>query len=85
MGIQEADQEYTYTLNIFENHYFIEEKTPFSTYYIKHLSENLDIDKFNKEYESDHWINARYYISSSNLVRELFKQGFCYTYYFWAI
>ena len=43
MGIKEADKEYTHTLNIFENHYFIEEKTPFSTYYIKHLSDNLDI------------------------------------------
>ncbi len=29
----------------------------------------------NKEYKQDHWIKARYFISSSNLVRELMKQG----------
>ena len=76
MGYNDAEPQFTHTFNIFENHYFIEEKTPFSNYYIKNLNQNIEPDKFDKEYHSNHWINARYYISSSNLVRELFKQGY---------
>ncbi len=76
MGFKDAEPKYTHTFNIFENHYFIEEKTPFSNYYIKNLNQNIEPDKFDKEYNVDHWRKSRQYISSSNLVRELFKQGY---------
>ena len=76
MGYNDAEPQHTHTFNIFENHYFIEEKTPFSNYYIKNINKNLADDKFDKEYNTDHWRKARQYITSSNLVRELFKQGY---------
>ena len=75
LGVKDAEPQRTHTFNVYEDHYFIEEKTPFSTYYIKHLIECTE-DKFDKEYNSDHWRKTRYYISSSNLVRELMKQGY---------
>ena len=73
-GIKNA--KHNHTFNIYQNHYFIEEKTPFSTYYIKHLSTMNDSSKSNMEYKQDHWIKARSFITSSNLVRELFKGGY---------
>ena len=76
MGFKDAEPKHTHSFNVFENHYFIEEKTPFSNYYIKNLDKNIEPDKFDKEFNVDHWRNARQYISSSNLVRELLKQGF---------
>ena len=76
MGFKDAEPKYTHTFNIFENHYFIEEQTPFSNYYIKNLNQDIEPDKFDKEFNVDHWRKARQYSSSSNLVRELFKQGY---------
>ena len=73
-GIKNA--KHNHVFNIYQNHYFIEEKTPFSTYYIKHLSTINDDAKSDKEFKQDHWIKARYFITSSNLVRELFKSGY---------
>ena len=74
LGIDKAEPNRTHTMNVYNNHYFIEEQTPFSTYYIKHINE-CPADKFNKEYKTDHWINARAFMKSSDLVRELMKQG----------
>ncbi len=75
LGIDNAEPNRTHTMNVYNNHYFIEEQTPFSTYYIKHLNE-CPSDKFNKEYKTDHWINARAFMKSSDLVRELMKQNY---------
>ncbi|KAK8889413.1 hypothetical protein M9Y10_034159 [Tritrichomonas musculus] len=73
LGIDKAAPNRTHTLNVYNNHYFIEEQTPFSTYYIKHLNE-CPSDKFNKELKDNHWRNARYFMKSSDLVRELMRQ-----------
>ncbi|WP_300712471.1 DNA polymerase, partial [uncultured Brachyspira sp.] len=75
LGIENAEPNRTHTMNVFNKHYFIEEKTPFSTYYINHLSE-CEEDKYNKEYKQDHWIKARYFINSSDLVRILMKNNY---------
>ena len=75
MGIKNAEPNRTHHMNIFEKHYFLEEETPFSAYYIKHLSE-VPENKYNMEYNVDHWRKTRTFIKASNLVRELFKQGF---------
>ena len=72
MGDENAKPNRTHTFNVYENHYFIEEKTPFSTYYIKHLG-NAKAGTLDKELKDGKWRPARYFISSSNLVRELFK------------
>ena len=53
MGDANAKPNRTHTFNVYENHYFIEEKTPFSTYYIKHLGQ-VNADTFDKEYLGDH-------------------------------
>ncbi len=42
LGVKDAEPQRTHTFTVYEDHYFIEEKTQFSTYYIKHLSECTD-------------------------------------------
>lgn len=39
MGVKKEVAKYVHEMNIYEKHYFLEEMTPFSTYYIKHLRE----------------------------------------------
>ena len=75
MGISNAAPNRTHQMNIFEKHYFLEETTPFSTYYIKHLKDEPE-ERYNMEFNTYHYIKARTFIKASNLVRELFKQGF---------
>ncbi len=75
MGIDNPESNHKHHFNIFETHYFLEEVTPFSTDYIKNLKDRED-DKFDKEYHSGHFIKARSFISSSNLVRTLMKNGY---------
>ena len=75
MGVKEPLPNRSHHFNIYEKHYFIEEKTPFSTYYIQHLEE-LDESKFNKEMQNKRWKTARFFISASNLVRELLKKNY---------
>lgn len=80
MGIKEAEPNRTHNMNIFEKHYFLEEMTQFSNYYIKHLREVIklkDSDIYiNKEWNKDHYRKTRCFIKSGNLVRELMKNGF---------
>ena len=75
IGVEKAEPNRTHKFNIYEKHYFIEEKTPFSTYYINNLT-SLTPDKASMEYKQGHWIKARYFISSSNLVRTLMKENY---------
>ena len=75
MGVSDPATNRVHHFNIFEKHYFIEEVTPFSCYYIKHLNE-CDDDKSDKQKKGDRWRKAEHFISSSNLVRELFKQNY---------
>ena len=75
IGIKDAEPNRTHAFNIYENHYFIEEETPFSTYYIKHISEMSEND-YDKEIQNNRIKSARFMIKSSNLVCELMKQGF---------
>ena len=75
MGIQKAEPERTHKFNVYQKHYFIEEKTPFTYYYIKNI-EKLDEDKYNKDWITDHWTKGRSFITSSNLIRELFKKNY---------
>ena len=64
----------THKFNIFQKHYFIEEQTPISTYYLKNWMKLNDDTKFDKEFNSNHWRKARNFVTSSTLVRTLFKQ-----------
>ena len=78
VGIKDAEPNRTHTFNLYNKHYFLEETTPFSTYYINHLSTltEADFDKYDKEFQNNRWKPARTFIKSSNLVKELMKQGY---------
>lgn len=81
MGIKEAIPERTHKFIVFQKHYFIEEKTPFSTYYCKNWEEINNEDKFDRELKKqvgkkDCWAKGRAFMSSSDLVRLLFRKGY---------
>ena len=75
LGVANPEPNRIHNMNIYESHYFLEEVTPFSTDYIKNLSNRTD-EQFNKEFKGDHFINARYYMKSSNLVRTLMNNNY---------
>ncbi len=83
MGVKTAEPNRTHKMNVFEKHYFIEETTPISTYYMKNWRTINDSSKFDKEYRNTtknggsykYWTTSCTKIKSSNLVRMLFKEG----------
>ena len=82
MGVKKAAPNRTHKFNIYEKHYFIEEKTPFSTYYVKNWKTINDESKFDKEYRKDSRKQKGYYwrsdvakMTASNLVLTLFNDN----------
>ena len=76
LGVSPEHATYQIELNCYEEHYFIEEQTPFSKYFIEHL-DNTPSDKFNQEVRTDRgtYRLGRTFIKSGDLVRTLFKLG----------
>ena len=79
LGLSELEAKHKHIFNLFEKHYFIEEKTPFTSYYIEHMDE-LSEDDYNKIFNKtknkmvvDN--KPARFITSSNLVRSLFKSN----------
>ena len=68
-------------LNSYKGHYFLEEKTKYTSYYIKHkylLKEDVPKLYFNKFYEGGRWRTKnqpKFFISSSALIKLLFENG----------
>ena len=72
-------------LNSYKKHYFLEEKTQYTTDYIKHkyvLHEDIDPSCFNKIYDkskTNKWRRKnepKRFISSGDLVKLLFENGY---------
>ncbi len=77
IGVAEKEAIDKIELNIFQKHYFIQETSPFSSYYIEHIEE-LEEDKFNKRWDGSRWKKAEKnrYVSSLDLVVKLFAKGY---------
>ena len=78
LGVKIDEAKHIHEFNLFEHHYFIEERTPFSSYYIKHINE-LDEDKYNKRSNGSSGfrvVDPSQCIKSSHLVRILMKSNF---------
>lgn len=88
LGVDDETAKYHVNLACYEEHYFIEEKTAFSKYFIDHLDElqtealvNSDdpeayIKSFsNKELKDGRYRTGRYYASSSYIVNTLMKKN----------
>ena len=81
LGYANADKDKTFTFALYEEHYFIEEKTQFTSNYIEHI-DDAPIDAFNKRLRKVRgvykWVNeteTKRFISSSDLIRSLMKQN----------
>ena len=74
---QDAAENRIHQFAIYKNHYLIEEVTPFSTYFAKHLHDcESDESMFDKEIKNDKVINGRSRVKSSPLVRLLMNQNY---------
>ena len=74
IGVEERDAKHIHRLALYQTHYFIEEQTPFSTYYIKHMR-STNKKYYNKHYEacSGKWKGCNnksrpYYIWTTNRI-----------------
>ena len=76
IGVKQDEASYTIEMNLYQKHYFIEEFTPFSCYYVKHF-ETVDECNYMKEYISQHnsFRKSRYFCRSSDFIRTLFKKN----------
>ena len=76
IGVKQDEASYTIEMNLYQKHYFIEEFTPFSCYYVKHF-ETVDECNYMKEYISQHnsFRKSRYFCRSSDFIRTLFEKN----------
>ena len=78
IGYKDASPEMTFNFDLFEEHWMIHiDKTDFTSDFIKHIDEAPE-DAFNKRFTKGKWMNTNdesRFISSSNLIKELFKQN----------
>lgn len=77
IGVSDEEAVYNIEMNLYQKHYFIEEVTPFSAYYIK----NIEIEKEEnhmKEYDKKRnaYRTARYLLKSSDLIKTLFEKEY---------
>ena len=80
LGVPKKNAKYIVNLACFEEHFFVGEKSPFSTYFIDHYDEicksQRDEDRYyDKRYNIDHWRKSNSFATSSHIVRALFKQN----------
>ena len=77
IGVKQDEATYLIEMNLFQNHYFIDEPTNISRYYLKHF-ETEDESNFNKEYDVYHhnYRKTRYFCKSSELIKTLFEKEY---------
>ena len=75
IGVTEEAASYKIDMNIYKKHYFLEEATPFSKYYIKNIKTELECN-FDKEIRHQRYYKSRYFCKSSELVRTLMKNDY---------
>ena len=76
-GVPRDETFYYIKMNIFKHHIFLEEITPFSTYYIKNI-ENEPEEHYGKEFNPamNYYENGRYFLTSGQLVKVLYDKGY---------
>ena len=72
IGCKEKDAIHKHKFNLFENHYFIEERTRYSSYYINNI-DKLPIDKYNIRELPNKRARDKELIMISKLIRTLLK------------
>ncbi|MBQ7105867.1 MAG: hypothetical protein IJN90_08425, partial [Bacilli bacterium] len=72
IGCKEKDAIHKHKFNLFENHYFIEERTRYSSYYINNI-DKLPIDKYNIRELPNKKARDKELIMISKLIRTLLK------------
>ena len=77
IGVKQEEATYFIEMNLYQNHYFIEEVTPFSCYYVKHFETEDEINctrEFNPQ--NNNYRKSRFFSKSSDLIRTLFEKGY---------
>ena len=77
IGVKQEEASYCLEMNLFQKHYFIEEPTPISCYFLKHF-DTEDEQNYMKEFNPlrNNYRKARYFCRSSDLVKTLFEKEY---------
>ena len=77
IGVGEEEAAYVIEMSLYQKHYFIEEVTPFSGYYINNIETEKE-ENHMKEYDSkrNKYRTARYLLKSSDLITKLFNKEY---------
>ena len=77
LGIRDATAENTFYMFLYDHHYFIDERTPFTKDYIEHI-DSVSPDYSHKRLKGQVWSHISdpsRYLRTHNLVRKWFEQG----------
>ena len=77
IGVKQEEASYCIEMNLFRKHFFIEETTPISCYYLKNI-DTEDEQNYMKEYNYQHnnYRNARAFCRSGDLIKKLFEKDY---------
>ena len=77
IGVKQNEAKYFIEMNLYQNHFFLEETTPFSCYYIKNIEKENE-ENYKKEYVEYRNIyrKARAFCRSGELIKLLFEKGY---------
>lgn len=80
IGVCKNEAEHNIEMNLYRKHYFLEEETCFSKYYIKNIEQEQEIN-YNKEIHSiengiKNFRKSRTFCKSGDLIRILFKKNY---------
>ena len=77
IGVKAEEASYNVEMNLYQKHYFIEEATPFSGYYINNIETESENNHM-KEYDSkrNFYRTARCLLKSGELIKRLFEKDY---------
>lgn len=77
IGVKQNEAKYFIEMNLYQNHFFLEETTPFSCYYIKNIEKENE-ENYKKEYDQSRKLyrKTRAFCKSSELIKILFEKGY---------
>ncbi len=73
IGVSSEQADFVIEMNLYKKHYFLEEITPFSSYYINNI-ENENECNYDKEINHGRYFKSKHFCKSSDLVRKLMKK-----------
>lgn len=75
IGVSQDLADFVIEMNLYKKHYFLEEITPLSSYYVNNI-ENENECNYDKEINHGKYFKSRFFCKSSDLIRKLMKKEY---------